>query len=222
MKILKSAQFMALIPLPLISLLGLDDINLVTPQPDTVVVAEREMSLENRQPNSWVNEVFKDNILLNLAYLRNIEHSKQPNWDEVKQDFSYEFSIEPGQTFAFHDDVYEKYQPNLVKTTNAHFNATEGFRSSGYLYGDGVCHLASLIYWVAKEAGLETEVPTNHNFANIPDVPREYGVSIYNNPFTKGSNARQNLYITNNKDKPIAFKFEYQNDKVKISIMEQN
>lgn len=213
---------MALIPLPLISLLGLDDINLVTPQPDTVVVAEREMSLENRQPNSWVNEVFKDNILLNLAYLRNIEHSKQPNWDEVKQDFSYEFSIEPGQTFAFHDDVYEKYQPNLVKTTNAHFNATEGFRSSGYLYGDGVCHLASLIYWVAKEAGLETEVPTNHNFANIPDVPREYGVSIYNNPFTKGSNARQNLYITNNKDKPIAFKFEYQNDKVKISIMEQN
>jgi hypothetical protein len=222
MKFVKTIQLMALLPWPLISLLGFNEVSLISPQVEPKIVAQREMSLNNRQPNEWVNEVFKDNILLNLAYLKDPNQSNNPNWDQIRQDFTYEFTLEPDQVFAYHDDVPEHYQPKLVKTTNAHFNAQEGFRSSGYLYGDGVCHLASLIYWVAKDAGLATEAPTNHNFANIPDVAREYGVSIYSNPYNKGANSRQNLYITNNKDKPISFKFEYQNGKVKISIMEQN
>lgn len=182
-------------------------------------LAQHEISLSNRYPNFWVNEVFKDNILLNLAYLRNPELPNPPNWDEAKKPFIFEFRLEPNQTFAFHDDILEKYQGKVSQTTNAHFNYSDGFRSSGYLFGDGVCHLASLIYWVAIEAGLEAEAPTNHDFRTIPDVPKEYGVSIYNNPYSKGSNTRQNLYITNNKDHSISFKFEYDGDLVKVSVV---
>lgn len=196
------------------------------------VMAEKEMSLDNRYGNSFVNDVFKDNILLNLAYLNGqVTKASDIKWDQVTRPFQFEFKLEPNKTFAFHSDVKDTYKDSLVKTTNAHFNAQEGFKSDGYLFGDGVCHLASLINWAAKDAGLTVEAPTNHNFANIPDVPKEYGVSIYSNPGSTGSNALQNLYITNNQNKPIAFKFEYKqslrpdglkDNKIKVSIISLN
>lgn len=210
----KSIQLLILLPFPLFSLFS-------EPAED-YVVAEREMSLENRQPVSWINEVFADNILLNLAYLRGTHSGRQVNWDDVKKPFEYEFKLEPTNVFAYHEDILPKYAGKVTQTTNAHFNAAEGFRTDGYLFGDGVCHLASLLYWVALEAGLEAEAPTNHNFMVIPDVPKEYGVSIYSNPFAKGSNTRQNLYIANNKDKAVTFKFKYVDDKVKVSVVEAN
>lgn len=193
--------------------------NLLYPLAGEQVLSSREMSLANRQEVGWVNQIFAENILLNLAYLRGTHSGKKVNWDEIKKPFEYQFTLEPNQTFAYHEDILPKYQAKTAKTTNTHFNATEGFKTDGYLFGDGVCHLASLIYWVVKEAGLEAEAPTNHNFMPIPDIPKEYGVSIYSNPYSKDSNSQQNLYITNNKDKPITFKFEYKDDKVKVSII---
>ncbi|MBI4038346.1 VanW family protein [Candidatus Daviesbacteria bacterium] len=212
-------QFLAVIPLTFGSLLGpLDNQNLSNSEN---LLAYQEMSLDNRYADKFVNEVFKKNILLNLAYLNGqVTGAKDINWDQISKPFKYEFKLAPNSTFAFHDSVADKYKDSLVKTTNAHFNAAEGFRTDGYLFGDGVCHLASLLYWVAKGANLETKAPTNHDFANIPDIPREYGVSIYSNPYSKTSNAQQNLYITNNKNKPVAFKFEYQDNKIKVSIVE--
>lgn len=208
--------FQALAIIPLI-------FGLTNPLSGHHVLAKQEMSLENRYGNKFVNDVFKDNILLNLAYLDGkVSSSRDIKWDDIAKPFDYEFILEPNKTFAYHSDVPEKYKNSLAKTTNAHFNSQEGFKSDGYLFGDGVCHLASLINWVAKEAGLAVEAPTNHNFANIPDVPKEYGVSIYSNPSAKGANAMQNLYITNNKDKPITFKFEYNDNKVKVSVVELN
>ena len=140
------------------------------------------------------------------------------NVTKVSDPFIYEFRLEPSRTFAFHGDVAEKYNNSLVKTTNARFNAADGFKTDGYLFGDGVCHLASLIYWVARDAGLAAEAPTNHNFANIPDVPKEFGVSIYSNPASKGSNTLQNLYITNNTQNPVVFIFDYDGKKLQITI----
>lgn len=210
----KPFQVLAIIPLVF---------GLANPFSGQFILAQKEMSLDNRYEVRSVNDVFKDNILLNLAYLGNrISSPKDIKWDEITKPFSYEFVLEPKKTFAFHSDVTEKYKNSLAKTTNAHFNAAEGFKTDGYLFGDGVCHLASLINWVAKEAGLEVEAPTKHDFANIPDVPKEYGVSIYSNPYSKGSNTLQNLYITNNKNKPISFKFEYNDNKVKVSVVELN
>lgn len=219
MNIRKNIQLLALLPIPLSNLLG--NIDQQVPKRLAVVISEKEFSLDNRYPIPSVNEVFKKNILLNLAYMKEqVDSAKDIKWEEITHPFSFEFSLEPDKTFAFHDDVEEKYKDTLVKTTNAHFNAAEGFKTDGYLFGDGVCHLASLIYWAVREAGLEAEAPTNHDFMNIPDVPKEYGVSIYSNPYAKGSHTRQNLYITNNKGKPITFKFEYNDEKVKVSVLE--
>ncbi|MBI2085963.1 VanW family protein [Candidatus Daviesbacteria bacterium] len=196
---------------------------LVNPFPDNYLLARKEMSLDNRYSNQFVNNVFKDNILLNLAYMTGrVTKASDIKWDEIVKPFQYEFKLDPNKTFAFHEDVKDKYKASLVKTTNAHFNSAEGFKTDGYLFGDGICHLASLINWAAKEAGLEVEAPTNHDFAIIPDISKEYGVSIYSSPFSKGSNALQNLYITNNKGKPITFKFEYYNNNLKVSIVELN
>lgn len=175
------------------------------PRVHEVELSSHEISLEQRYPVKSVNEVMKYNILHTLDRM-----------GETK------FTLERGRTFAFHDDILPEYKDTLVKTTNAHFNAAEGFKTDGYLYGDGVCHLASLIYWVAKDAGLEVLAPVNHDFMPIPQISREYGVSIYSNPYSKGANSRQNLYITNNKNNPVEFKFEYKDDNLKLSVVENN
>lgn len=184
----------------------------------THIISSHEFSLQNRYPVQSVSDVFKDNILLNLAYMRGIA-SKEVNWDEVKKPFKYEFKLEPNKTFAFHDDVLEQYKDKVSKTTGAHFNSQEGFKTDGYLFGDGVCHLASLIYWVAKDAGLDAKAPVNHDFMDIPEISREYGVSIYSNPESKGSNSQQNLYVTNNKNNSVIFRFEYDGEKLKAQVL---
>lgn len=191
---------------------------LVNPTPVENVLASHEMSLEKRY-----YPVQKENILLNLAYMDGRVSKKEDiNWDEVQKPFHSEFKLETNKTFAYHDDVLPEYGDSLVKTTQAHFNFQEGFKSAGYLAGDGVCHLASLIYWVALDAGLQAQVPTNHDFMAIPEIDRKYGVSIYANPESKGSNTKQNLYVTNNKEKAITFNFDYDGDKLKISVIEEN
>ena len=190
-------------------------------QPSEVVISSHEISLENRYAVKSVSDIFKDNILLNIAYMEGkIGKKEDINWDEVKKPFTYQFRLEPGQVFAYHDDVLEEYKQSLVKTTQAHFNGSEGFKTDGYLFGDGVCHLASLLYWVAKDAGLEAKAPTNHDFMVIPEIDKEHGVSIYSNPYANGSHQMQNLYIKNNKSKAIAFKFEYNGEKLKTSVLE--
>ena len=184
-------------------------------------LSSRSMSLETRQYDRFVNGVFKDNILLNAAYLQGTaKKGEKVNWDEVRKPRKYEFKLEPGASFAFHDDIDPKYAQTVVKTTNAHFNAQEGFKSDGYLMGDGVCHFASLFYWAAKDAGLATNQPVNHSFAVIPEFPREYGVSIYNTPENKAVGQAQNLYITNNKAEPIVFSVTYDGEKLTIAVLE--
>lgn len=207
----------------LFSLLFLSYVN--TTQPTAVAspvpLAEHEFSLEKRYEDSFVNNVFKDNILLTVNYIagEKIDPSSV-DWGNVTKPFEYKISLRPGETFAFHDDVLQEYRGKVAKTTNAHFNATDGFKSSGWLVGDGVCHLASLLYWVALDAGLEAVAPVRHNFAQIPEIPREFGVSIYAFPGSQSSDQMQNLYITNNKDHEVAFEFKYDGKNLKITAVE--
>ncbi len=183
--------------------------------PTEQVLSSHQISLEDRQPVPSVNEVFKDNILLNLAYMRGLVHqSSDIKWEDIRQPFNYDLQLAPGETFAFHDTYLPEYQGKVSKTGNAHFNGAEGFKSDGYLVGDGVCHLASIIYWTALDAQLDTKAPTNHDFAKIEEISREYGVSIF------AHDGRQNLYITNNKQKPIAIRFEYDGVNLKVSVAE--
>lgn len=183
------------------------------------VLASAEMDLSQRHPVPFVNEVFKDNILLTMNYLDGRVKSKEDvNFDEVRKPFTYQFKLEPGQTFAFHQDVLPEYEKSLTLTTKAHFNAQQGFKFSGLMYGDGVCHLASLIYKASKQAGLVALSPANHNFMPIPQIEKEYGSAIYFMPGSRLANARQNMYVTNNKDSAVTFKFDYAEDKLKLTI----
>lgn len=185
-------------------------------------LAEHEFSLDKRYNNSFVNNVFRDNILLTLNYAagKKLNPAAGIDWKDVAKQSQYKIILKPGETFAFHNDVLPEYQGKVTKFTNAHFNSTEGFKSDGYLVGDGVCHLASLLYWVAKDAGLKAVAPTRHDFAPIPEVPPEYGVSIYSYPGKNASNEAQNLYITNTRAKQVAFEFKVENDELKVSVAE--
>jgi hypothetical protein len=195
-------------------------LHLVASQPrvqaaSSVVLASHSFSLEDRYDNSFVNTVFKDNILLTLNYMDGtVQNKANVNWDSIEKPLSYKFTLEPGQEFAFHDKTLPDYSKNVVQTTNAHFNWDEGFKYDGDLTGDGVCHLASLIYWTAKDAGLNAYAPSNHNFAKINDVPKEYGVAI------QSPNPLGNLYITDNLDKPVTFNFNYDGSNLSISVTE--
>lgn len=170
-------------------------------------------SLNNRYSNSFVNEVFSDNILLTVAYLGGkVKNGEQISWDDVRAEGESTFSLKPGETFAFHDAVLDKYKGRIALTTNAHFSSYEGFKSDGWLVGDGVCHLASFMYVAAKEAGLDVEAPTAHDFAVIPNIEKKDGVSIYS------YNTLQNLYITNNKKNDISFVLAHKNDALTIRV----
>lgn len=188
---------------------------------DGHVIASHEFSLTDRYGNEFVNDVFKDNILLTVKYTTGGKlNPSNINWDEITKPFQAKLTLKPGDTFAFHDDVLSQFEGKVTKTTNAHFNSSEGFKSDGYLVGDGVCHLASLLYWVAKDAGLAALAPTRHDFAPVPDVPSKFGVSIYNNAGKSSSNELQNLYISNTKSKTVTFVFNYDGSKLAIRALD--
>jgi hypothetical protein len=192
----------------------------IAKQSQEKVLASHVLPLNDRYAVPSVSDVFRDNILLTLFYASGkVSTANQINWNEIRKPFNYEFTLKPGEVFAFHDDVSPQYAGKTIITTHAHFNAQEGFVSDGYLYGDGVCHLASVINWVARDAGLKVEAPVNHDFAHIPDVPREYGTSIYSAPGQSGINQMQNLYIENTSDKAVKFVFEYKDSKLTVKVV---
>ncbi len=186
------------------------------------ILASKSFSLAKRHSNEFVNGVFRDNILLTLNYLSgSVQNKQEINWEKINKPGNFQFILKPGETFAFHDQIRPE-TVKVVKTANAHFNYQEGFKSDGHLVGDGVCHLASLIYWAAKEAGVTAIAPTNHDFAMINEVPREFGVSIYSVPGSNNISARQNLYITNNLDKLLIFDFKYDGTNLTVKVIKSN
>mgnify|MGYP004417309561 CR=1 FL=1 len=183
------------------------------------LLSKDEMSLQNRYSNAYINDVFKDNILLNLAYLSGrVENASQINWDDVRTPSTYEFTLQPGEVFAYHDDVLPEFEGRIAKIGGSHFGAIDGYRSSGALYGDGVCHFATLINWAARDAGLKVVAPTNHNFAVVPGIDPMYGTSIYYDPNQPTVSQMQNLYVENNLDVPVTFVFNNKGDALEVSI----
>lgn len=184
------------------------------------VLAEREMLLTNRHADAWVNGVFADNMRLTLAYLSgDVKTAQDINWDAVRRPKTQEFTLKPGEVFAYHDTVMAQFAAQTTVTTRAHFSAQDGFRSSGFLYGDGVCHLASLFNQAGRAAGLNVVAPVNHDFATIPDLAREYGTAIYYDPFNHSVSEQQNLYIENTLDKPVTFVIRTETDKIVVTIV---
>ena len=187
----------------------------------TQVLAERSFSLEKRYNNKFVSDIFKDNILLTLAYMDGkVKSAADVNWTEIEKPQEFTLTLKPGELFTFHPDVLPQYIGKTLKTTNAHFNAADGFKTDGLYFGDGVCHIASLIYWAAKDAGLDAYRPAAHDFAVINEVPKEYGVSIFYVPGNTEANAHQNLYVVNNRQSDIRFVFTNDGTNLSVRIVE--
>jgi hypothetical protein len=183
------------------------------------LLASHSMPLSDRYPVLSVNNVFRDNILLTLAYMSHmVKNPSQINWDNLHKPYTYAMTLQPDEVFAFHDDVLPEFSGKQIVTTNAHFDASEGFVSDGYLYGDGVCHFASLINWVSRDAGLEVVAPTPHNFAKIPDINAKYGTAIYDAAGDTAANEAQNLYVENTYNKPVTLVYIYAHDVLTVSI----
>jgi len=190
------------------------------PVHEPIVLASHKISLSDRSSNASVNTVFKENILLTISYLfKEQKEGKTVNWEAVNKPFHYDLVLQPHQMFAFHDDVLPQYKNENVITTNADFSSDQGYLSDGYLVGDGVCHLASLMNWVAEDAQEQVYAPTSHEFAVIPDISKKYGTAIYYAPRESSNSAKQNLYITNVHDYPVRFSFDYMNNTLTLSIL---
>lgn len=186
-------------------------------------LGSRSMSLNMRYGYELPDNAYKDNILLNMAYISGKVHSKNDiNWDQLKKPFTYEFTLNPGERFAYHNYVLPEYSDNVVISPNTNFGAGDGYKYADGLYGMGVCHLASLVNWAAKDAGLESIVPSNHDFFPIPEIPKEHGVAIYKSPDAFDASTKQNLYIKNNLDIKVTFKFDYDGINLKVSVLKNS
>ena len=158
------------------------------------ILAEHSLDLTSRDEDSYVNEIFVYNIFLALEYLG-----------------EEEFTLAPGEVFAFHDNVLPEFAEPKI-TMNSEFFVEEGYKSIGGLGGNGVCHLASLMNWVASEARLAVVAKANHGFALIPGVPKEYGTSI------RSQSQNQNLYLRNNLNYPVKFVFTIEDSLMTLRV----
>lgn len=190
------------------------------------LLANHSLDLSMRHEKPSINEIFKDNILLSLHYLNKEKplfydrklHKNTVDWQEINKPFEVSFSLKPNEVFAFHANVLKEYEQNLVYTMNSVFGYEEGYKTSGSLYGDGVCHLASLINWTSIDAGLETKAFVDHNFSIVAGVPKKYGTSISYSK--KGNNSQnQNLYIRNIFAFPVEFRFKANSEIVELKII---
>lgn len=183
-------------------------------------LSSASMSLNNRYGYDLPENVYKDNILLNLAYIEGTVKTKSDiNWEGLKKPHSFNLSLEPNQVFAYHDLIDPAYLNQNIKSVHTNFGAGDGYKLEGGLYGMGVCHLASLMNKAALNAGLESIAPTNHDFYPIPEISKEYGVAIYNSPDAPAASEKQNLYIRNNTNSQVAFKFDFDGINLKISVV---
>src|SRR4030042_4583964 len=168
-----------------------------------------------------------------------IQNSSDIDWEKVNQDFEASFGLEPGQVFAFHKNVLPKYKEvndqsaqtsnsksdsksnsnsQKVITMDSEFVTNEGYKAVAGLGGNGVCHLASLMNWVASEGGLKVEAPTPHDFAPIAGVPKPYLTSIRYQK-VGGNSQNENLYIINNLDYPVKFVFEKKGETLELKLI---
>jgi hypothetical protein len=191
------------------------------------VLSQVSFDLTKRWENESVSQGFSDNILLGLHYLgrvQNVFKNKEIHsytdidWDAVNQDFSVGFTLNPGETFAFHKNVLPAYKDEVSRTMGSEFVTNQGYKVVAGLGGNGICHLASLMTWAARGAGLEVEAKVDHSFAPIEGVPREHWTSVRYLP-TGGNSQNQNLYITNTREEPVGFEFVKSGNELQLRVI---
>ena len=85
-------------------------------QKEGIILSKREISLNNRQSDRFINNIFKDNILLTLSYMDGkISPEKQIDWEKVRKEESFEIRLDSNETFAFHEDVLPEHKNKISK-----------------------------------------------------------------------------------------------------------
>lgn len=197
--------------------------------PKKEVIAYKTMNLNTRNKSEAVSEIFRDNILLNLHYIKgdvktildkknSTEYQKVVDWDKVRKPFEFSLTLDPNELLSFHDELLPEYKGMKVKTGWTQFSVADGYKVLDGLSGNGVCHLATIFNWVSSEAGLFVNAPTNHDFYPVPEVPREYGTSIIYIPGAYTTQL-QNLYVVNNFSYPVTYEIKADKDKVEMTIV---
>ncbi len=188
------------------------------------ILSSGTFNLTNRLLDRGGNPIFTDNILLTLRYFQDgsikAEKKNGPgaiDWEKVREPFEFSFILLPGETFTFHSQVLPEYEKHLGFVGKGNFSWLQGYKALEGLSGNGVCHLASFINWVANDAHLDVDARVNHNFAPVPDVPKQYGTSIFDLEGSSGSKL-QNLYITNKFTYPVKFTFKVNGEEVRLVI----
>src|SRR5579863_4003344 len=70
----------------------------VNQQSQGQLLAQHDMSLADRYSIASVNSVFRDNILLTLAYLSGtVKNANQVNWDVLHRPTTYTLILQPGE-----------------------------------------------------------------------------------------------------------------------------
>lgn len=172
-----------------------------------VYLASEEIDLANRYPVQSVSEGFKENILTAVYYFI------------LEATPSGGLKLNPGEVFAFHNEILPEFEKYKIVTQKSGFIAKDGYKTVAGLQGNGVCHLASLMNKTASEAGLEVTAPTSHDFAKILGIEDKYGTSIKYVQNGGSNTQRQNLYIRNNFDYPVAFLFNLEGENLRFSIL---
>jgi vancomycin resistance protein YoaR len=136
----------------------------------------------------------------------------------VREPFEFSLTLEPGELFAFHDELSPEFNGLKTKTGWTQFSVVEGYKVLDGLSGNGVCHLATLINWVSTEAGLAVTAKVNHDFYPVPGIDRKYGTSIVYLPGAE-TTRRQNLYVVNTYDKTVTYNFKASAWQVTLEIV---
>lgn len=184
------------------------------------IVSEHSIDLENK-----MDRASADNILLALRYINGdtdvLEHKNKPDfWEKVRQENIFVVILQPGEVFAFHSEILPEFEGKIVimPAVETSFSSRDGYKLSGNLVGNGVCFLASLINQTASDAGLTVTALVNHNFFPVPDVPREYGTSIFYQK-NAGFSQKQNLYVENNQEDTVELVFRADENRITVSIV---
>ena len=178
------------------------------------ILSSESMDLTSRYPVESIGTGFAENILIALSYFA----SEDEEGKEILPD-SFSLVLRPEDVFAFHKKgVLSEFKDSKIVSQESDFTTNYGYKVVAGLGGNGVCHLASLINKAALKAGLEVVAPVNHNFASIPGIEKEYGVSIS----TRNAPDRQNLYIKNSFEYPVEMRFVVTDNVLTVEILQIN
>lgn len=189
---------------------------------ESEIITQHTLPLSESQGEDvdYISRAASDNILLALHYLADTvpKQGEAVDWEQIRQPQLISLKLNPGEVFAFHPETLSKFQNKPVKAVQTNFYGSDGYVVDNNLIGNGVCYLASLMNWTASEAGLAVTAKINHDFFPVPNVPSEYGTSIFYIPGADSSQ-NQNLYIENTLGVPVFLVFSADAERVVFGVV---